>query len=350
MKKTVALLFFAVAFLSCAKKESARVERSFYYWKNDQWDFQDNEDDIIVQLGAKKLYVKYFEVEHNDVMGNYPAAKTNFYTSVYDSLTIVPTVYLRNEVFLDCTRGSLDTLADNVNFLIGKYSKEKFPAGDVANKPDKISEYQMDCDWTPKSRANYFYFLKKLKALSQKEISCTLRLYPFKYPDKMGVPPVDRVTLMCYNLINPLSDHTRNSILDLDELEAYVKDSRDYPLHLDVALPIYSWMQLYQNNHFTDVIYKDCNALKRAAMKPEKPLWFEVTKDTAISETTYLRIGDKIKYEEITPVKINKAIEILRRHIDFDDAFTVTLFHLDANQLSNYKYEDLSGFYTGFSR
>lgn len=240
-------------------------------------------------VGATKLYVKFFEVEKNAGMGIIPIAKSNLNTSYYpgeDTLKVVPTVYLRNEVFSNTTRGELDSLAENVNFLIAKYKKENYSEG------EESGEYQMDCDWTPSTKYNYFYFLKKLKAISKKEISCTLRLYPYKYPDKMGVPPVDKVMLMCYNLINPLENHDKNSILDLKELSSYL-NNHDYPLHLDVALPLYSWMHVYQNNNFSEVIYTDTKAIK-SILRKEKNLWYEVKKDTVVNEF-YLRAGDKVK-------------------------------------------------------
>ncbi|MEM0544143.1 hypothetical protein WFZ85_16275, partial [Flavobacterium sp. j3] len=96
------------------------------------------------------------------------------------------------------------------------------------------------------------YFLKKLKEISKKEISCTLRLYPYKYPDKMGVPPVDKVMIMCYNLINPLENENKNSILDLAELESYLISVPKYHKHIVIAFPIYSWMQVYLNKRFSN--------------------------------------------------------------------------------------------------
>lgn len=326
---------------SCSHKVE-NVEKSFYYWKSDEWNFSEKEDSLLKKLKVNKLYVKFFEVEHSDAMGNYPISKTNLNMYRADSLTIVPTVYLRNSVFINASKGSLDTLANNVNFLINKYVNEKF------ERQLPVKEFQMDCDWTLKSKDNYFYFLKQLKVLSKKEISCTLRLYPYKYPDKMGVPPVDKVTLMCYNLMNPLENHTKNSILDLEEMKQYLDTDNAYPLHLDVALPTYSWMQVYQNNQFSKVIYTDVKATKKI-LKPVKPLWYEVTKDTVI-EDTYLRIGDKIKLEELTAGNIQKAISIIKRHVKLDKNTTITLFHLDEKQLSNYSNEELSGFYSDFCK
>ena len=338
-------LFFALLaccfLLSCSHK-AEHVERAFYYWKSDYDYTRDEEKNLVRNLNVEKLYVKFFEVEKNHVMGNIPVAKTSYNMYDIDSLSLVPTVYIRNEVFKGCTQGSLDTLADNVNFLINKYCNE-YRFSDLK----KPFEYQMDCDWTPSTKDNYFYFLEKIKSISGKEISCTLRLYPYKYPDKMGVPPVDKAMLMCYNLINPLEDHNRNSIFDVDELSAYL-DAKPYPLHLDIALPVYSWVQVYQNNRFTKVLYTNTKTIK-SILKPDKPLWYDVEKDTVINDF-YLRRGDKVKVEEVTPETLREAIKQLKKHIALDESITVSLFHLDEQQLSRYSNEELKDFYTGFTQ
>ena len=79
-------------------------------------------------------------------------------------------------------------------------------------------------------------------------------------------------------------------------------------------------------------------------------MWYEVTKDTVIDYKDYLRVGDKIKYEEITPEQINKAIALIRQNIKLDKEITVSLFHLDANQLNNYTNEEISHFYSDFTK
>lgn len=343
MKKLLFLGLLSTLFFSCTNNKIEHVEKAVYYWKSDNWNFSQTEDSILKKQGIRKVYVKFFEVDHSDVMGNFPISKTSL--SIYspkDSLDVVPTVFLKNSIFLNSSKASLDTLADNMNFLIAKYMKEKF------RHSKNAAEYQMDCDWTLKSKDNYFYFLRKLKAISDKQISCTLRLYPYKYRDKMGVPPVDKVTLMCYNLLNPLQNHDKNSILDLRELEAYLDGNTGYPLHLDVALPIYSWMQVYQNERFSKVLYTNNKAIKNV-LHEDKPLWYSVTKDTVVNDT-YLRIGDKVKFEETNAEKIKKTIEMLKRHVKFDKNTTVALFHLDDQQLANYSNEEITGFYTDFSK
>jgi len=341
MKKIVLFAFVSCLFLGCSNKVE-KVEKSFYYWKSDSWNLSEKERSTMTVLDIKKIYVKFFEVDHNDAFGDFPIAKTSLNIYQQDSLTIIPTVYLKNEVFKNTTTKRMDSLADNINFLINKYVKDKF------ERANPVKEFQMDCDWTLKIKDNYFYFLNKLKEISKKQISCTLRLYPYKYPDKMGIPPVDKVTLMCYNLINPLENKTKNSILDSKELELYLNKKQKYPLHLDIALPVYSWMQVYQNNKFSKVIYTNHKDIQKS-LKKMKPLWYEVTKDQVV-DGFYLRVGDKIKYENTTAEKINEAIELIKKNVVFDANTTITLFHLDEEQLSKYSNEKLSGFYTNFSK
>ncbi|WP_166919338.1 hypothetical protein [Flavobacterium poyangense] len=341
MKQNLLLVFVLCLFLSCSNKIE-NVEKSFYYWKSDTWSLSEKETAIVKDLKIRKLYVKFFEIDHNEAFGDFPISKSILRLYNQDSITIVPTVYIKNDVFKVGNKKALDTLANNIDFLIKKYVNERF-------EKNQIKEFQMDCDWTLKTKDNYFYFLKKLKEISKKEISCTLRLYPYKYPEKMGTPPVDRATLMCYNLVNPLNNHSKNSILDVNELELYLNKKRKYPLHLDVALPIYSWMQVYQNNKFAKVIYNNHKDII-GSLKEIKPMWYEVTKDLVIDDL-YLRVGDKIKYEKLSSEKINKAIEVIRKNVVFDSGnTTVTLFHLDEEQLSKYNDETLSGFYTNFSK
>jgi hypothetical protein len=340
MKK---ILFYGIilfVIVSCNNKIE-NVERGFYYWKSGQSYLNNDLDSILEKTKTEKLYVKFFEIENNELMGNIPIAKNRmrFYNK---KIEVIPTVFLQNEVFLKSNIKEIDLLADNVNFLINKFINNEF------DKEILVKEFQMDCDWTIKSKENFFYFLKKIKQLSKKEISCTLRLYPYKYPNKMGIPPVDKVTLMCYNLLNPLENPKQNSILDIDELKKYLNGAKKYPLHTDIALPIYSWMQLYQNNQFQNVIYEDHSYLIEKMRKIE-PFWYEVTEDVSVGEN-YIRIGDKIKYEEVKVETIKTAIDLLKKNIDFDSNTTITLFHLDNSQLQKYTDEEISSLYTAFSK
>lgn len=345
MKKYLALFLLFNLFFSCQKQSKVeQVERSFYVWGSSNFD-QSVKDKLNKQK-IKKLYLKYFEVTYSEAMGNFPQDKLNVYSNDFqniDSLQIVPTIYIKNEIFSFNKEKDLDALADNIVFLISKFNKDKLENKTIAN------EIQIDCDWTKTTREKYFYLLKKIKQLSKKEISCTLRLYPYKYPDVMGVPPVDKATLMCYNLIKPLTNKDQNSILDIKELALYLDKKRDYPIHLDIALPVFNWTQLYQNNQFAGLKQIEKSQIETFA-KVVKPMWYEVQKDTTIDWSDYYRVGDQIKYEEVSTATLLQAIQLIKKNIQLDKKTTITLFSLDNGTFNKYKDEEISSFYDSFTK
>ena len=345
---------FALLLLSSCKEDKTEVKRAFYFWKNTAPQLTENEEAAINELGIQRLYVKFFEVSPDEVFGAIPVAKTALYFADYssydDSLTqtvlrkieIIPTVFVRNEALKGKSTAELDTLASNTLFLIQKFYRERFQYAHA------FTEIQIDCDWTPSTKDNYFKLLRSIKRISKKTLSCTLRLYPYKYSEIMGIPPVDKVTLMCYNLINPLAFENKNSILENNELEAYLKDVATYPLHIDIALPIFSWMQLYQNKQFSGILDQSANDLK-GSIKRIKPLWYEVTKETTVGDLL-LREGDLLKAEDVSQKTITQTIQLLKKYIPITSETTVSLFHLDNKHLKQQKHAVLRSFFTDFSQ
>jgi hypothetical protein len=348
MKKIVLAVFISCLFSSCSKKENKveNVERAFYYWKSNT-SFGDESVVKINRLKVKKIYIKLFEVDYNETMGNFPYEKNKpeeYELRKLDSVTIVPTIFIKNEIFQYNNEKSLDRLADNVVFLIDKYHRDY--SGKIIFD---YSEIQIDCDWTKSTKDKYFYLLKKIKTLSNKEISCTLRLYPYKYPDIMGVPPVDKAMLMCYNLIKPLSKKDKNSILDITELKSYLNEKRSYPVHLDVALPVFYWTQWFQNNRFSGLLNinsSDISGFTNAV----KPMWYAVTKDTTYLYDTFFKKGDEIKSEEVSTETISEAISIIKKNVELDKTTTISLFYLDVSTFKKYNNEEISSFYNSFSK
>jgi len=325
--------------------------RAFYYWKVADWyGISYESSQVLAKLHAGKLYVKMFEVEPSIYMGPVPAAKTMLSSLPYrpDSASyrqeIVPVIYIRDEAMTGLSPRGVDSLAGNIIFLTGKYLKRM----DVDQVRYLYSELQLDCDWTEKNKTVYFSLLKALKRKSGKRISCTLRLYPFKYRERMGIPPVDRAMLMCYNLLNPVGNVDKNTILSNKELQAYLGRKSDYPLPLDVALPAWSQARLYRYDHFEQTVRIDDPA-SVTALKQVKPYWYEALHDTVIGEA-YLRTGDLIKYESVSAPDLLKTVDLLRSHIALPDTVTVAYFHLDESLLNRYTYEALDSVYRSFSR
>jgi hypothetical protein len=342
-------------FISCTNQR-ANITPAYYYWKNSEYSLDDTELSFLKTQNIQKLYVKFFEVELDTLLGAIPTAKTELHIGNYSydwntdsllnttmsDLEIIPTIYIKNEVLHNLTIMSLDTLADNIFYLIKRYYNRQ-----IKNTKEEFKEIQLDCDWTENTKENYFHLLRSIKEISKKTISCTLRLYPYKYRNKMGVPPVDKVVLMCYNLINPFSNEDKNSILDNNELESYLRKTERYPIHIDIALPVFSWMLVYQNNQFAGTINPQSSEIN-TFLKPDKPLWYSVTKDKEF-DNLYLRPGDKVKLEDVTANTIKQSIIILKKYIHLDPSETIILFHLDSKNLNRFDNETICRFFSDFS-
>ncbi len=350
MKKILILFCLSLLLVSCSQKDKVvNVKRAFYCWKNP--DVSNENMALLEKNNVSKIYMKLFEIDYSETMGNYPFNKNQpwYYRDfIKDTIEVVPTIFIKNEIFKFNDEKSLDKLADNIVYLIDKYSCY---SDYYDNKKEKIFDYkeiQIDCDWTKSTKNQYFYLLKKIKQLSRKKISCTLRLYAYKYPDIMGVPPVDKAMLMCYNLIKPLSAQNKNSILDIPELKKYLDKKRSYPLHLDIALPVFYWTQLYQNNRFVRLLNYSPKEIKTFS-KQVKPLWYLIEKDTVL-DYEYFRMGDQLKCEEVSAETINQAIDWIKKTVPLDKNCTISLFDLDDNTFKQYSHEEISGFYNRFTK
>jgi hypothetical protein len=143
-------------------------------------------------------------------------------------------------------------------------------------------------------------------------LSCTVRLYQYKYPDLSGVPPVDKALLMYYNMGELTSYQEKNSILN-NEIGLQYLGFGDYPLPLDFALPNFSWSLLYRYGTFQGILgsltAEILNDTSTFELKPNG--YYLVKKDTAL-QATYLRYGDEIRYENCSETELIKAANLLK--------------------------------------
>lgn len=332
-----------VSFAGC-QKHSTQVEAGFYYWKTTEWSLNDNEKKLLYETKAKQLYVKLFEVDVDPVFINAPISKTRFginyqsnnrYDTIPLNMEMIPTVFIKNIVLLNLSDAEIDSLADNIFFLINKRMSIEY------------NEIQIDCDWTERTKDKYFLFLNILKSKSKKRLSCTLRLYAYTYPQKAGVPPADRVSLMCYNLLSPQENPDKNSILDLNELKQYLKNAKPYPIHVDIALPVFAWYHLYQNNTFKGLI-PFYEIAETKLDKPFKPMWHYSNSDIE-TKIHYIREGDILKKEVVSNQMLLDCVDLLKKYIRFDATTRVTLFHLDDKNLSQYESEKIQHIFNRFT-
>lgn len=322
-----------------------KVNRAFYFWKSD-W-LGESEEEIFHDAGANKLYVKIFEITLDEMEGAIPVSKsfTQLSSAMLRGSEIVPCIFMENEVLAQSTNEQLDELAKNTVFLTKKYLATKLKR----HQADKLkcTELQIDCDWMESSKEQYFYFLKCLKKYTDKTLSCTLRLYPYKFRNKMGVPPVDRVMLLCYNLLNPRSEVNKNSILDLGELKKYLVTDQAYPLPLDVSLPTYSSCYVFSNGQFDAVYHGIPENLESICLPSEDGLWFIVQQDTTL-ESNYFKKGQRLRIERVGSKQLLEATRLIVEHVPLGENATVGLYHLDENELKHYSHETLDSVFLLF--
>ena len=334
------LFLFSIFLITVSCSEpSVNIKHGIYFWENDTPSLSSENSAALDSLSIQKLYIKIFEVDR--VSGeNKPIAKSSLHltTSEIKNRELIPCIYMLNKVFIESSKDELDELAENVAHLTEKYLNEKLSSKGKLN----YSEIQIDCDWSAKSQGNYFYFLRKIKKLTDKKISCTLRLYPYKYHEEMGVPPCDRAMLMCYNLLNPIRNPRKNTILDIGEMSKYLDTKFDYPIPLDVALPVYSWLQCYDRDRFKGVIHGPIEEYTEL-LSYDRDLWYNLQADTVISNL-YLRKGDRIKLERVSKNELSEAVEIIKASGVLKSDAVFSYFHLSSQELKYYGYEKLNSY------
>jgi hypothetical protein len=248
-----------------------------------------------------------------------------------DSLEIIPVVFIANEVWQ-----KEDTLlmAQRISSLLDQLCKDL-----------TVKEVQLDCDWTRNSKETYFAFLRTIHRqpfLKDKQLSVTIRMHQVKYTRSNGIPPADKGLLMCYNMgdLRKWGDH--NSILNMEELKAYIADDkiRHYPLSLDIALPLFEWSVLFRNRSYAGILRNmESTQLNNTTLfKHEGTQLYTSLRDTTLNGYL-LRRGDVIRFETCSPDLLKKAARYLSRQRQSYNP-TVIFYHLDSLILRKYnRYE-----------
>lgn len=309
------LLFIFLTLISCTEKKIHRY--TFYYWKT-KLSLDGAEKKALDQTTAPYLYTRFFDIDK--INGKFmPVGTITKDSSFIPGKDIVPTVFITNRTFLYISKDEIRFLAKSIHNLIQrKVLQYNLKTG---------NEIQIDCDWTGGTRDDYFSFLKELKAVSQKEITCTLRLHQVKHKKQTGIPPVEKVYLMCYSTSSPLENTGENSILEVNTLKSYLGSLDEYPVkHIEIALPIYSWgivtNHLGKHKLINGLSEKD---LENPDFKRISETEIEIRKD-GFYFGNYLNKGFRIKIEEISDKQLQDVVRFLEKKIP---SFDIIYYQLD---------------------
>ena len=215
----------------CSKREELSESNAVYFWRTDLR-LDSAEQAFLQRYHINKVYCRYFDVVMNEEGTEpRPNATIAFSSNLPDSIELIPTIYITE----DCMHQAYQGLAEKIVKRIQQINE--------TNDIRQVGEIQIDCDYTSKSRNTYYQFLEEVKQAWGKTLSTTIRLHQLA----MAAPPVDYGVLMIYNTGDPKKWEERNPILDIRDVQPYLKRLDDYPLPLAAAYPVYQWVRTIRN-------------------------------------------------------------------------------------------------------
>lgn len=327
MKKYLFFCIVAAIFIGCGnevKNDSQQpcrcmheAKRAMYHWKNCV-DFYE-ESSFIEQHKVERLYIRFFDVTLEQKRGisgmeAIPTATVRFneyYWGWMDYIPeIVPTIFITPDAIEDMHRKKeVQTIArkmlERIRNMCSFYGIPK----------EKVTEIQLDCDWTSWSEQPFFEFCKEVRRQMREDalLSSTIRLHQLR----RSPPPVDYGVLMLYNTNNLRDPSVENSILSAEDVKPYLKNVK-YDLPLDFAYPTFSWDIWFHDGKFRGIVRSESKA------------------------DSLRQAGEFVRHEEVDYQEIMKVKELVEKHIKQPNRKSSTiLYHLDQNSLKRYTSDEI---------
>jgi hypothetical protein len=341
-------VYFLLSFtllLSCTHHPPRVATRGFYYWKTSfrlsDWDKKE-----LQELKIKKLYIRFFDVAFfkKDSCPR-PVQPVTFVSPVPQGIEVVPVIFLTNETIQRTDSVQIPLLARHIARMIDLMTKQY--------SLNSVTEIQLDCDWSRTTKDKYFYLIRSLRYYTDSlhwHISATLRLFQARYPSIAGIPPVDRVTLMAYNMSDIKNEKAENSIMNYGLEKSYLSNFESYPLKADVVLPIFYWGVLFRNGVFAGIL----NNLKEEEIKGNySPLTpkgvitgqlYRAEKETDMG-AFHLEKGDLIRLESCNPDDMEKSIALIAAKNNID-SLCCSFFSFDSLLIAHIGVEALEKDYS----
>ncbi len=336
------LYFLLIGFLGlggCTKKKE-NLPISFYFWQTTYKKNTPNPQDFLKKLNKNTnkntnknptLFVRLFDVDFNPESGSAEPVGI-LQDDILKNISflpkkthIAPVVFITNQTMHALKKDDVAILANRI------WKKVVFLVKDFT-----FSTFQIDCDWNESTKANFFHFLNTLQTLSNKqsiEISVTIRLHQIKFYKKTGIPPVKIGTLMAYNMGNVRALDTENSILDTKILPNYLAGLPNYPLTLDLALPLFSWIVVQRQGKVIKLLpQEDFNFKKHKFLKEN---FYEVTESQYVNGY-YLYKNDILKLETTSKENLANVAEILQQYTPKNRFKKVVFYHFEKNILEKF--------------
>ena len=238
----------------CSERQELTEGNAVYFWRTDLR-LDSTERAFLQRYHINKVYCRYFDVVIDEEGAEpKPNATIAFSSTLPDSIELIPTVYITE----DCMHQKPAGLAEKIVKRIRQMNE--------TNDIKHVSEIQIDCDYTSKSRKNYYQFLEEVKEAWGQTLSTTIRLHQLS----MEAPPVDYGVLMIYNTGDPRKWEERNPILDIRDVQPYLKRLDSYPLPLAAAYPVYQWVRTIRNIRIEHTVGADEILRVKEAVEKER--------------------------------------------------------------------------------
>ena len=268
-------LLLALLTISCSRTVQGDGEElnAVYFWRT-ELRLDSLERDFLERYAINKVYCRYFDVVMDSEDDEpHPTATITFSDTLPKGVELVPTVYITE----NCMHQRHDSLARRVVRRVAQMNQTNGISG--------VKELQIDCDYTDRSRLNFYHFLEQVRQelltphsplitphsplitphsplithhsslithhSSLITLSATIRLHQLQMP----APPVDYGVLMLYNTGDPrrfedrrsadgrLLEEGKNPVLDLRDVRPYARYLAGYALPLSAAYPVYRWVR-----------------------------------------------------------------------------------------------------------
>lgn len=347
----LASILFLTA-ISCSNKASTTSNdpevsgNAVYYWKT-VFNIDSTEMKFLRHHDIKRIYLRLFDVVeapyyYGRTDRTIPNATLRIpdrqFQLIRDSLSdieFIPTIYIT----LNALREVWDNQGELASNIVSRVNNMC-----QYNKLPNVSELQLDCDWTETTEEYFFNLCDSVKACIAREklpwrLSSTIRLHQLAG----NVPPVDCGVLMVYNTGDYFNQDTFNSIIDPTEVVRYLNPLYDYPLHLDVAYPTYSWQLLFRERKFIGLL-NGVN-LSDPSLFSRKGNLYTAKKDFTHNDIRIFE-GDVIREEDSDLDGILDSRGAIEQYLSTYPHSTI-LYHLDSNNLSKYTSDEINAIFTG---
>ncbi len=339
--RLLALCLGGVLLAGCeaaAREPAPPAQRAFYYWRA-LFQLSAEQRRAVRELGVARIYLHLFDVGWSEREAEPETiAPVTFAPGerAPDGIEIVPVVFVANQVFKQLPR------AESAAFARRVWDQVRARAERLGFDPREV---QLDCDWTETTRDPFFAFVAALRELARADrvaLSATIRLHQVKYRERTGVPPVDRGMLMFYNMGRFSAASGDRAIFDPEAAGRYLGRVADYPLPLDVALPIWAWVL-----HVRDGGVHDLLQSADPAELETLPFLARIGRDryratrNAFWRGSLLREGDELKVEAIGPNEALTAARMIAPRLAAQSR-TVSLFDLSERNVTRHGLDALA--------